>query len=138
MRFSKEEKAEWGIDLTPFIDVVLMLLLFFVVSTANHKDVSKLKIQLPQADFQDGSAQEDLSLEIGVDATGAYYVDGVAILSADPQKLKAILKAKLAQQSIQEVVLAGDKQAPHQAVVSALGVASELGMANMKITTQKS
>ncbi len=135
MQFREKRQEELGIDLTPFIDVVFMLLLFFVVSTSLFKGATQLGIQLPKADVQQFTKQGDI-IEIGVDASGAYFLNGTSV-SASPEKLKKILAAKLAQNKSLAIVLAGDKKAPHQAVVSALEVASQLGVTQVRIIAQK-
>ena len=136
MQFREKRQEEVGIDLTPFIDVVFMLLLFFVVSTTLFKGATQLGVQLPKADVQP-LTKEGNTIEIGVDASGAYYLNGVSIGSASPDKLKKSLAAKLAQNKSLAIVLAGDKKAPHQAVVSALEVTSQLGVTQVRIIAQK-
>ncbi len=136
MRFREKHQEEVGIDLTPFIDVVFMLLLFFVVSTSLFKGATQLGVQLPKADVQNFT-KEGNTLEIGVDAQGAYYLNGSPLGSNEPKKLKRIIAAKLEQNKSLALVVAGDKKAPHQAVVSVLEVASQLGVTKVQIIAQK-
>ncbi len=136
MRFREKRAEELGLDLTPFIDVVFMLLLFFVVSTSLFKGATQLGVQLPKAEAQ-SFANEGNTLEIGVDATGAYYLNGQSLGSNDAKKLKRILAAKLENNKSLAIIVAGDKKAPHQAVVSVLEVASQLGISKVQIIAQK-
>jgi biopolymer transport protein ExbD len=136
MRFHEKNREEIGIDLTPFIDVVFMLLLFFVVSTSFFKGATQLGVKLPKANLHD-PIKDNNTLEIGVDADGAYYINGVSIKSSDAKKLKSVLASKLEQNKSLAIILAGDKKAPHQAVVSALEAASQLGVAQVRIIAQK-
>ncbi|MBS0287860.1 MAG: biopolymer transporter ExbD [Proteobacteria bacterium] len=135
MKFSERKQEEAGIDLTPFIDVVFMLLLFFVVSTSLFKGATQLDVQLPKADVQ-ALTKEGNTLEIGVDAKGEYYLNGNP-LGNEPKKLKRVLASKLEQNKSLAIVVAGDKKAPHQAVVSVLEVASQLGVNKVQIIAQK-
>jgi biopolymer transport protein ExbD len=132
MRFREQRNDEVNIDLTPFVDVVFMLLLFFVVSTSLIKGVTQLGVQLPQANAE-ALAHDSNSIELGVDAKGHYYLNGEAVEGNDMIGLKKALQAKLAGDSTIPVILAGDKNAPHQAVVSALEVASHAGVNQIRI-----
>lgn len=135
MKFCERRQEEAGIDLTPFIDVVFMLLLFFVVSTSLFKGATQLGVQLPKADVQ-AFTKEGNTLEIGVDAKGDYYLNGNP-LGNETKKLKRVLAAKLEQNKSLAIVVAGDKKAPHQAVVGVLEVASQLGVDKVQIVAQK-
>lgn len=135
MNFRGQRQEEVGIDLTPFIDVVFMLLLFFVVSTTIFKGATQLGVTLPQADAQ--TLPKDIqNIEIGVDARGHYYLNGKSISSQDPKKLKVELALMLGDKAI-PLTLVGDKDAPHQAVVSALEAASALGITQVSIVAQQ-
>jgi biopolymer transport protein ExbD len=136
MKFREHHQIDEGIDLTPFIDVVFMLLLFFVVSTTLFKGATQLGVQLPQANAQTLTKDNNM-VEIGVDAKGFFYLNGISIGSSDPRRLKAALTSKLGENRSLPVVLVGDKAAPHQAVVTALEVASELGIHKVRIVAQQ-
>jgi len=136
MKFGERNREDIAIDLTPFIDVVLMLLLFFVISTTLFKGATQLGIQLPKANAQKMVTAEN-TLEIGVDANGNYFVNGKALASNDPKKLKNVLAKNIHKDNAAKVVLVGDRKAPHQAVVSALAVASALGVQQIQILAEK-
>lgn len=134
MKFSERRQEESGIDLTPFIDVVFMLLLFFVVSTTLFKGVTQLKVKLPEVHAK---AMEKNSnyLEIGVDENGQYFLDG-KLIGPQYKRLKNILAEKQREDKLLPLVIVGDKAAPHQAVVSALEVAAELGVTEVQIVAR--
>lgn len=136
MKFREKSEEETGIDLTPFLDVVFMLLLFFVVSTTLFKGATQLGVQIPEANAK-ALTKEKEKLEIGVDVHGAYYLNGQAINSREPKKLKALLSQKIKNNKSLPVILVGDKNAPHQAVVSVLEVAGELGITKIQIVAQQ-
>lgn len=134
MKFSERRQEDTGIDLTPFIDVVFMLLLFFVVSTTLFKGVTQLKVNLPEvrAKVLD---KKGSYLEIGVDENGQYFLDG-KLIGPQSKRLKNILAEKQREDKLLPLVIVGDKVAPHQAVVSALEVAAELGVAEVQIVAK--
>ncbi len=136
MRFREKRQDELGVDLTPFIDVVFMLLLFFVVSASLLKKPTQLGVMLPEANTQTHN-KDNNTIEIGIDAQGAYYLNSVSINTREPKKLKAVLASKLKENESLSLVLAGDKSAPHQAVVSALEVAQQLGVTQVRIIAQR-
>lgn len=134
MRFRERHQEDVNIDLTPFIDVVLMLLLFFVVSATLFKGVNQLGVQLPQADAPK-LKQQSHSISLGVDQHGAYSINGKAI-GVKSQKLKSALSTQLNGDTNIPVVIIGDSQAPHQAVVTALEAVSACGVTEVQIATQ--
>ncbi|MGA1371691.1 MAG: ExbD/TolR family protein [Pseudomonadales bacterium] len=129
-RRSREREAAW-IDLAPLIDVVFLLLIFFMVSTTFVRE-SRLHIDLPTV----GSARpsNDLPvLEIVVDAGGLYHVNGVPV--ADAKALTRQLRA-LAVTDEQRVLVTADARTAHQSVVSALSAAADAGLVRVGIATR--
>jgi len=136
MRFNDRRNEPLSIDLTPFIDVVFMLLLFFAVSTTFHKkETTQMAVQLPEANAP-VLTQAAATIEIYVDPQGMYSLNGQALGGRDPQKLKKALRVRWEQDKSAPLLLMGDKTAPHQAVVSALEAAGELGITQVQIVAQ--
>ena len=73
MKFRRQRREELSINLTPLIDVVFLLLIFFMVSTTFDKE-ARIRVDLPEAATKDEAVQEQ-TLEITVDANGRYYVN---------------------------------------------------------------
>lgn len=134
MRFREHKQEETGIDLTPFIDVVFMLLLFFVVSTTLFKGATELDVQLPDANAK-AMDTDKKSIEVGIDANGGYFLNGKA-LGDDPKRLKSALR-QISKNEDLPLIVVGDRMAPHQAVVYALEVAGECGLTKVQIVAQK-
>ena len=134
MRFNERRQEDVSIDLTPFIDVVFMLLLFFVVSTSFYKNVNILRINLPKANTQKLEKVENV-LEIGVSSAGEYSLNG-HILGSEPTRLKTLLNQKITENDSIPVLIVGDQKAPHQAIVSALEVAEQIGIREVKIVAK--
>lgn len=135
MRFPRRPREPVDINLAPLIDVVFILLLFFVVTTTFTRE-TQLKVDLPEA--VTGAPQEDrhnLPLEVVVDRDGRYAVNGKALASNDLSAIMgAMIEASAGQKDV-PVTLSADGSAPHQAVVTAMDAASKLGFVQLRITT---
>ncbi|HRE31535.1 MAG TPA: biopolymer transporter ExbD, partial [Candidatus Berkiella sp.] len=75
-------------------------------------------------------------LEVGIDESGQYFLDGKPV-GPQYKRLKNILAEKLRENKLLPLVIVGDKAAPHQAVVSALEVAAELGVTQVQIVAKQ-
>lgn len=130
MEFRRKRRAPVDIGLIPMIDVLLVLLFFFMIATTfrHHSD---LKINLPEAGGSE-TEQQGKSINLFIDAKGAYALageDGKAqsLPKQDLESLKIAL-SQLAGESRQlPFIISADGKTPHQAVVSALDVANQLG-----------
>ncbi|NKC13512.1 MAG: biopolymer transporter ExbD [Gammaproteobacteria bacterium] len=123
------------INLTPLIDVVFLLLIFFMVSTTFDRE-AELAIQLPESSAAPPDAEQRRRIEIAIDANGRYFVDGNTLLNARLDTLKrAIMGAAAADQSIPLIVNA-DANTPHHAVVLALDAARQAGLSKVRFATR--
>lgn len=133
MKFPRKIKEPVDINLAPLIDVVFILLLFFVVTTTFTRE-TQLKVDLPQA--VTGAAPADsLVIEVLVTSNGMYSVNGLAPASNDLNDLMELIKQQAKGQSQVPLLLSADATAPHQAVVTAMDAAAKLGMSQLRITT---
>lgn len=130
MDFRRKKRAPVDINLIPMIDVLLVLLFFFMLATTfrQHTD---LKINLPEAG---GSAVEQAgnAINLFIDAKGQYALAGdkgkpKPLAEQSLAGLKQALAGLSAESRQLPFVINADGQAPHQAVVSALDVANQLG-----------
>ena len=132
---------ELEINLTPLIDIVFLLLIFFMVSTTFTKE-SQLKIQLPQAEGEKATPQEIPKLIIEISALGIYAVKGPddetarQILNIDA--LPRVIRSAAENQDKDKIVVIvrADKQTPHEAVIRALSVAGKLGLTRITFATE--
>ncbi|NOT84168.1 MAG: biopolymer transporter ExbD [Methylococcaceae bacterium] len=140
MNFHRRKKEKVDISLTPMIDAVFLLLIFFMVTTTfNHE--AELKIKLPEAKGAEQS-DADKKIVLVINAAGEY-----ALLGEDgnphelaKQNLEGLQDAllKLAGQDHEmPFVISADGKTPHQAVISALDVASELGFSHITFTAKQ-
>ena len=127
----KEESVD--INLTPLIDVVFLLLIFFMVSSTFDR-YSKLKVQLPKAN---GEQQQTLSAPIvlTIDAKGQYYVNDRQVVNSSIETLTQALKKIAANHKDTALVLRADANTPHQFVVRAMDAASQTGLTRLSIAT---
>ncbi|MEX2962222.1 ExbD/TolR family protein [Microbulbifer sp. TYP-18] len=135
MQFRRQPKEQEGVNLTPLIDVVFLLLIFFMVSTTFTKE-SHLNVNLPQAA---GPQAEDppAGIEILINADGSYAVDGRALINKKLTTLKSALSEVSAGEYNRPLIITADATAQHQAVVRAMDAAGQLGFVNLSITTRQ-
>lgn len=134
MKFSRQRPEEVSVNLTPLIDVVFLLLIFFMVSTTFTKE-TQLEIDLPGAN---GNAQEKPveHIEIQISAEGVYHLNGEPIADSSETGLRVALESVNKPAGETPLVIAADANTPHQAVVTAMDVAGQLGYTRLSITTQ--
>lgn len=144
MKFrDSREDDELEINLTPLIDVVFLLLIFFMVSTTFTKE-SQLKIQLPEAKGEEAVQQETPTLVIEISALGVYAVKGPAdqaarqVLNTSADALQRVIRTAAEDQDREKllVIVRADKKTPHEAVVRALSVAGQLGLTRITFATE--
>ncbi len=133
MKFQRRRDEEVGINLTPLIDVVFLLLIFFMVSTTFERH-GEIQLQLPSAD-RDPSPAQQAWIDVLVDANGTYYVDGRELVNRRPETLQRMLETVLGERSGQPVLVRADANASHQSVVTALDVIGKLGVTSVSIAT---
>jgi len=133
LNIKPDRRDEIDLNLTPLIDVVFLLLIFFMVSTTFEK-TSKLKIDLPEASSQ-ATPQPDKKIVIGIDTKGRYYINDRQLVNTQLKTLKiALLKVAGDNKDI-PIVLRADAKTPHQSVVTAMDAASQVGLTRMSIST---
>ncbi len=138
MKFRKDsELKQVEVNLTPLIDVVFLLLIFFMVSTTFDKQ-AQIEIKLPEAESSEVVDKDPEFVSIGVNAEGKYYVNNEELLKSDADTLKRMLIKTVKNKTDLPVVISADGKAPHQSVVTVLDVASQLGMTKMTFATRQS
>ena len=120
------------LDLTPLIDVVFLLLIFFMVTTTFVPDSTGLSVDLPRSSSQEVIPEgEDLTLELAAD--GSILLDGRALTM--PQLSAELRKAAEADTSTL-IVLEADAALPHGKVVEVMDLAREIGLTSFAIATE--
>ena len=134
MNLRPRQQEEPDLNLTSLIDVVLLLLIFFMVSTT-FVDESRLKIQLPQAGVEKAPEQETQPIEVAVTASGEFRVEGKTLLNTSPATLSAAVAKVAGPRRDMPITIRADARATHQSVVTAMDVAGQLGFVNINIAT---
>ncbi|WP_373510773.1 ExbD/TolR family protein [Thiocapsa sp.] len=125
LRPHRREPAD--INITPLIDVVFLLLIFFMVSTT-FKDEARLRVQLPEAQGEEIPAEEPEMIRLVIDRSGSFNVDDRAVLDRKTKTLVQVLKDRLGEGGPLPVLIQADAETPHQAVMTALDAASQVGL----------
>jgi len=135
VKFPRKTREPVDINLAPLIDVVFILLLFFVVTTTFTRE-TQLKVDLPEAvSGTPPEAEVKAPLEVLVGADGSFALNGKSLSNSDLNSLMEALRLESAGDQSLPVMLSADAQAPHQAVVTAMDAASKLGFSQLRITT---
>ena len=134
MKLRPGNRAEPEINLTSLIDVVLLLLVFFMITTSFVRE-SELSIRLPEVNSQGALIAETTGLEITVTAKGSYLVNDRALIDNQPATLQAAIRKLMPEIDAEQVTISADAQAQHQAVVTAMDVVGRLGFVNIRIAT---
>lgn len=135
MKFQRRKRVEPGIDITPFVDVVFLLVIFFMVSTTFTKE-SRLTIELPTAEATPSEAPEQ-SIEVAIDREGAYAINGIALINRQSDTLVRGLRELAAGNADTPLIISADGKASHQAVVTAMEAAGKAGFVHLNITTRQ-
>jgi len=133
LRRSRGEEPE--VNLTPLIDVVFILLIFFMVSTTFQKE-SQIKIELPEASGEPVEDRKEL-LEIVIDAEGRYFIDQQQVVNTELDTLKRAIQKYLGKQTDLPVVIRADRSTPYESVVRAMDATAQLGLVKMSLATSK-
>ncbi len=124
------------LNITPLIDVVFLLLIFFMVSTTFNRE-SELQINLPEASA--GAKQiADEVVEVIIARDGSFVVHGKALPDQHPSTLRAAIAEAVGGNTKQPLVIRADGETPHQAVVTAMDAARQLGISKLTFATQLS
>ena len=132
MNFRHARRPDVSINLTPLIDVVFLLLIFFMVSTS-FSELTQLTVNLPEADG--ASAPDEIGLVVVIDSAGNVSVGGDPIPN-EAEGLYRALEAAANGNFDVPVTLSADAMTPHQYVVMVLDVASLLGLQRVTIAAE--
>lgn len=134
MNFHKPRRDEPEINLIPFIDVLLVILIFLMLTTTYSK-FTELQVTLPVADA-DKARDRPKEIIVGVAADGRYVVNRKAVDGRSVEVLTAELSAAAAGNADAMVVVSADATAAHQAVVNVMDAARRANLARLTFATQ--
>lgn len=136
MKLPHTQKDAPEINLTPLIDVVFLLLIFFMVSTTFERE-AELSIELPEATTK-AENRKDEKIEIAIDASGRFYVNGRQLINKQPQTLKQALGQAAEGKTELPVVISADAKTPHQSVIMVMDAARQLGLVRLTFAARLS
>jgi len=123
------------LNLTPLIDVVFILLIFFMVSTTFQKE-SEIKIELPEASADAVEEKKDV-LELVIDAEGRYFIEQQQVVNTELETLQKAISKFLGDRTGIPVVIRADRRTPYESVVRAMDAISRLGLVQMSLATSQ-
>jgi len=133
--FHRTKKEELTLNLTPLIDVVFLLLIFFMVSTSFTRE-TQIALNLPSAEGEKSEAKDKL-IEISIDVNGNYFVNGHGLVNNEKGTL---LKALNQLQNIDKklpLIISSDAKTQYQSVITVMDVAGQAGFKNLSLATRK-
>ena len=132
---SSRRNREVNPDITPLIDVVFLLLIFFIVSTTFQHN-SELNITLPEAAQELTEAKLD-SINIGVDKMTVVYINGKPLVNNQLQTIMDGISNAAVGLNSPPIVISADSDATHQSVIRVMDAARQLGFSRITFTTKK-
>ena len=135
MKFQRRLQEDLQINQTPLIDVVFLLLIFFMVTTTFTRE-TRLAVNLPEAD---GEPVQDAPrvIEISVSQGGSYAIDGRPLVNNETRTLMRALEEVSGGDRDIALILIADADATHQSVVTAMDAIGQSGFSRLSIATRK-
>lgn len=137
MNFRRRTRVDPDINLTPLIDVVFLLLIFFMVSTTFTRE-TQLKVDLPESvsgEHVDASTQQQIELLIS--SSGEVAINGKTLVNPNLETLKTALARESSGDTTLPVIITADANTPHQAVITAMDAAGQQGFTRLRLTTNE-
>ena len=135
MNFKPRARETLELNLTPLIDVVFLLLIFFMVSTTFERS-SELAIELPTSTAESVN-NEEVTIEISVVSQGQFYVNGRQLVNTQLGTVREALRQAAGNDKAVPLVVNADAKAPYQAVVTVMDAARQLGLARLRFPTSQ-
>jgi len=137
LKLQNHIKEEPTVDLTSLIDVVFLLLIFFMVSTTFERQ-ALMKVDLPEASVVEDRAEVPDSLELVIDNEGRMFLNDQRLVDSEARTIRAAIEQAAGDNRTIPLILRADRQTPHHHVVTAMDVAAQLGFSNLSIATDRS
>jgi biopolymer transport protein ExbD len=129
-------KEEPTVDLTSLIDVVFLLLIFFMVSTTFERE-ALLKVDLPEASAVEDRTELPDSLELVIDGEGRMFLNDQRLLDSEESTIRAAIEQTAGDDRTLPLILRADRLTPHHYVVTAMDVVAQMGFVNLSIATDR-
>lgn len=136
MKLQHHAKEDPTVDLTSLIDVVFLLLIFFMVSTTFERQ-ALMKVDLPEASAVEDRSEIPESLELVIDAEGRMYLNDQRLVDSDARTIRAAIEQAAGDNREIPLILRADRMTAHHLVVTAMDVAAQMGFSNLSIATDR-
>lgn len=136
MNLRPRRVEEPEINLVSLIDVVLMIVIFFMLSSTFNEE-GRLKIRLPEAGAAAAPRGEARPIVVVIGADGTYLVEGREVVDPRADTLRDALLAVAGEERTRRITVRADGRATHQSVVTAMDVLGRLGFREIDIATVK-
>lgn len=136
MNFRRTRPEEISVNLTPLIDVVFLLLIFFMVSTTFTRE-TQLELDLPEAASGNPVETRAQQIEVTISATGEVAINDKTLLAPGLDSIKSALQRESGGDTQLPVVITADGNASHQSVITAMDAAGQLGFSRLRLTTSE-
>jgi len=134
VKLSLRQRTQPEVNLTSLIDVVLLLLVFFMVSTSFVKQ-SQITIRLPEAESTAIVQEVPSQIDIMITESGTYLVNGQELINNRAETIRNALQKTSGNNNTLPLTISADANAKHQDVVTAMDVAGRLGFKQISIAT---
>ena len=135
MNLRSAKKDDLDVNITPLIDVVFLLLIFFMVSTTFQRE-SEIEVTLPEAAI-DAFVSDKSIVEITINAQGIYFVNGQRVLNTQISTLKQALIKVAKGNKDPVIIVSADANTTHQSVVKVMDAARQLGFIHLSFATSQ-
>lgn len=132
---SQTQDDDTEVNLTPLIDVVFLLLIFFMVSTT-FDTTSELKIELPEASSEKPITQND-QVTILIDPQGVFYLNGKRLKNQNADLLLLEMHRVVGSNKETPIVIQSDAKSPVQSMITAMDVVGQMGLSRLSIATTR-
>ncbi|MBI1421883.1 MAG: biopolymer transporter ExbD [Gammaproteobacteria bacterium] len=135
MNFRKKQDEALDVNITPLIDVVFLLLIFFMIATTFKKD-AQIEIDLPKATGQQVKKQ-GFEVEISIDSLGRYFVNNRRLRDSKIETLKLAIKQTVGDNKNPHIIINSDKDTTYQSVMTAMDAVRQSGMNRFSLTVKQ-
>lgn len=136
MNLKLQKKDDLDVNITPLIDVVFLLLIFFMVSTTFERQ-SEIEVVLPKAAI-DAPQKDKFVMEIVINAEGTYFINGQRVINTQIETLKqAMLKVANGRED-PAIIVSADAKTTHQSVITVMDAARQVGFVHLSFATSQS
>jgi len=135
VKLSPQKPEEPDVNLTPMIDVVFLLLLFFMVSTSFIRE-SSLKVDLPEATGE-VLVEQEVSIDIVINTNGDFIINKVTLLDNSRENIAEVLKKIAGDNDDPHVIISADADTEYQNIVTAMDTAQQLGYTRLTLATRQ-